>query len=296
LLKPKVTTKGKTAADQPFIIRKPIEFWKAQCGFRGLSTSGSLSDLQNRIRGLGGQDMCPSIAVAAAEMELEYLAQNKDLVDQKWSLADDNEKAMLWPQRLLSETFLVPSPPEQVLVVQVDYRSFSFEKICGQMNIPCETRNLPSTNDSQVGLRKIAVGLDAEAVSSKYGEIDREIQRSILREKEEEEERRRKADEPFLSRLDLAKTKSVDPEGEWDITGKWVISCPYMQESWGSAGQKCSVKFKYTKPNAFGSAQLHGNFDFIALAGIWRIVDPNYGSSASLSPQLDAPATEVAEL
>lgn len=295
LLKPKLTRKGKVAGNQPYIINKPLEWWKAQCGFRGLPMSGSLADLQNRIRGLTGQTMCPLIAMACEEMEADYLTQNKDVVDKKWNLADDNEKARLWPQRLLSETFLVPSAPKEVLVVQVDEWPWRFEEICGQMNILCETRNTPFSERGQMGLRKIAVGLDPEVVGSKYAELDREAKRLILREREEREERHKKADEPFFEKLDLARTRTKEPEGEWDISGKWIINCPYMEENWGSEGQKCSIEFEYTKPDALGSAQLYGNFDFIALAGILRVVDPDYQSSkppGSISSQQQALAIE----
>ncbi|KEF56639.1 uncharacterized protein A1O9_06828 [Exophiala aquamarina CBS 119918] len=291
-LKPKL---GKFGVGRPSIIRKPLKWWKAQCGFRGLSTSGSLVHLQNRIRALGGQEMCPLLAAACAEMEEDYLTRNKDAIDKKWNLADDNEKAKLWPQRFLYESFLVPPAQEQVLVVEVDDWPYRFEKICGQMNIPCESRIVPFSDS--MGLRKIAVGLDAEAVRSRYAELDREAKRLILRWRQEKEERHKKADEPFFEKLDLARTKTEEIQGEWDVGGKWIINCPYMEESWGSEGQKCSIEFEYTRPDAFGLGQLYGSFDFIALAGIMRIVDPNCQSRENLdgSSEREILSTEAKE-
>jgi hypothetical protein len=41
---------GKIAARQPDIPKANTPYWKAQCSFRGLKTSGTIEDLQARLR------------------------------------------------------------------------------------------------------------------------------------------------------------------------------------------------------------------------------------------------------
>ena len=228
--------------------------------------------MQNIFRGSTKHGMNRRIAAALAEMEQEYLTQNKNSIENRWTLASQDEKARLWPQRFLHESFVTPSAQKEVLVVEAYPRSHELERLCGQMNILFES---PCLTYQRVGLHTYVLGLDAQAISSRCAEIEREARHTWLREKREKEERQRKADEDFFRRLDLAKANTKDTKGEWDVSGKWIINCPYMEEQWGTEGQRCWIEFTYTKPDHLGLGQLYGDFDFIPFAGILRIVNLN---------------------
>ena len=184
LLAPKFTKAGKLAVHQPRIAKQSVKWWKAQCGFRGLPVSGNLRDLQDRIREQGNRGLSITMKEACEQMEKDYVRNNNRAIEEIWSRGDNNEKAKLWPQRFLYESLVVnPEPGSETLVVEVDDWGEKIKNISCQMKICCEMRKMP---DYKTGQRLVVVGLNEQSVRSKIAEIDRDIQRSVLRARQEQ--------------------------------------------------------------------------------------------------------------
>lgn len=201
-------------------------------------------------------------------MKEDYVMKNDRAIDQIWIRGDKNEKARLWPKRFLFESAEEHSESDrETLVVEVDDWGQEIKNVSGDLKICCEMRKMP---DYRPGQRLVVVGLNEQSVRSKLAEIDRDIQRSSLRARQEKELREQETKDDFDRRFRLAQK----PKGEWNVSGEWNISCPYMEQQWGSEDQKCDLKIGFTKPIENGLVQMYASFDFIAITGIFRFVNP----------------------
>ncbi|MCJ1467313.1 hypothetical protein MMC07_005937 [Pseudocyphellaria aurata] len=204
-------------------------------------------------------------------MEKEYVTKNAEEIEKVWIQSDNNGKAKLWLKRFLHESLMVhPGSSKEAIAVEVDDWGEKIEKLSRQMNIYCEMRKMP---DHKTGQRLVVLGLNEQAVRSRFAEIHREAQRIGLRAMEEQEEREMKALADFEKRFALAKSKGKSSKRKWDLSGQWEISCHYMEGQWGSEDDACSLEIKFTKPTETGLVQMYALFDFIAITGIMRFVN-----------------------
>ena len=271
LLTPKLTKAGKIAVHQPHIPKKSVKWWKAQCGFRGLFVSGNLRDLQDRIREHGNEGLSKTMKEACEKMEKDYVKYNNRAIEEIWIRANNNEKAKLWPERLLYESIVVDSDSgRETLVVEVDDWGEKIENVSRQMKICCEMRKMP---DYRTGQRLVVVGLNEQTVRFKIAEIDRDIRSSVLRARQEQELQEQEAQDDFDRRFSLAQSKGKGSKGEWNVSGEWEISCPYMEKQWGSGGEGCHLEIGLAKPTGTGLVQMSASFDFIAITGIMRFIN-----------------------
>ena len=269
--KPRFTKAGKLAARQPEMPKRPTKWWKAQCAFRGLPVGGKLCDLQDRIREHGEKGLSSTMREACEKMEKDYVTSNASEIEKIWIQSDNNEKAKLWPKRLLYESFMVhPVSSKEVLVVEVDGWGEKIEKVSRQTKVYCEMRKMP---DHETGQRLVVVGLNEQAVRSRFAEIDRDAQRSAMRAMQERKKREQKALDDFEKRFTLAKSRGRSSKRKWDVSGQWEIRCPYMDEQWGSENDTCSLEIGFTKPIKTGLIQMYATFDFVAITGIMRFVN-----------------------
>ena len=201
LLTPKLTKTGKVAVHQPQITKQSMKWWKAQCGFRGLPISGKLQDLQDRIRVHGKGGLTRTMKEACKQMKEDYVTKNNCAIDQIWIRGDINEKAKLWPKRLLFEFLEEHSGSDrETLVMEVDDWGEKIKNISQDLKMCCEMRKLP---DYKTGQRLVVVGLNEQSVRSRIAETDRDIKRSILKARQEKESR----EQDFDNRFRLAKSQ-----------------------------------------------------------------------------------------
>ena len=276
LLTPKLTKAGKVAVHQPQIPKQSIKWWKAQCGFRGLPVGGNLRDLQDRIRDHGNGGPSKTMKEACEKMGKEYAVNNDAAIEEIWIRGDNNEKAKLWPERLLYESFVVNpgSNGETLLVVEVDGSGEKITNVSHHMKICCEMRKMPH---HKTGQRRVVLGLDERSVRFKIAEMDRDAQRSVLRARQEKELREQETQDDFDRRFSLAQSEGASSKREWNVSGQWEISCPYMEQQWGSEDDGCSLKMSFSKPTETDLVQMSASFDFIAITGIVRFINPNAG-------------------
>ena len=146
LLTPKLTKAGKVAARQPHVTKAPLKWWKAQCAFRGLPVSGSIGDLQARIREHGNKGMSKAVQEAREAMEREYMGKNMEALDKIWLQGDNEAKAKAWPQRFLYEHFTArPEASNEVFFVEVNDWGNGLEEASRQLKMHCEMRIPPKS-------------------------------------------------------------------------------------------------------------------------------------------------------
>ncbi|KIW98764.1 uncharacterized protein Z519_00427 [Cladophialophora bantiana CBS 173.52] len=271
LLTPKLTKAGKVAKRQPGTEKKPLKWWKAQCGFRGLPVGGTVDALQGRLREHGNKGMSKAMAEFQDKLREEYLAKNMEEIEKRWNDGDNSEKAKIWPRRLLYESFFMKPvlPIKEVLVVMVDGWGNKITEVASALKIPCECTKLESFSTGQ---RLAVIGRDAQTVRAKLAELVRDDQRAGSRARQEQ-------NNEFERRYTKAKSmKASGAKGlkeKWDVTGSWTISCPYVEQEWGQqVDSECGLTINFTKATSNGLVQMFAEFDFLVIEGIMRFVNP----------------------
>ena len=95
----------KAGAEPKELDKKPAAYWKAQCAFRGLNQTGSINDLQLRIRETK-KKMLPELKTAESELNKEFRKENKSSRDGTWNnLKTAEQKAKADPHKYLKGAF-----------------------------------------------------------------------------------------------------------------------------------------------------------------------------------------------
>lgn len=288
LLPPRLTRKRRVAVRQPRVPPRLPNWWKAQCGFRGLSVEGTLAELQARLRAHGSGGMSETMKEACRRMETDYLLKTIDPIETTWERADNHVKARMWPKRLLHEAFSAqPGSREEVLVVEVNDGGKEIGAHARKMKMHFEMKRMPEHHPRQ---RLVVVGPDQQAVSSKFAEIEREILRSLFRKGKQRQQRQYNPHGDFAKQLTVAQAAGSQSQGEWDVAGVWRISCPGVEEYWGSCrgGGGCSLELRLTRPGATGEVQMYASFDFIIVTGTMRFVSLRTMTGASSGARDDS--------
>jgi hypothetical protein len=277
LLTPKLTKAGKVAVRQPHIPKRNVKWWRAQCGFRGLPSSGALPVLQQRLREHGDVGMERTMLQAMVSMKDDYSKRNDQKLQEIWAVSDDSKKAVLWPKKFLYETFLATQGARKdPVVVRVDDWANAMEKAAQELHIAYETTRIPVDQypggEYTSGHRQVVLGTDPQAVRAKSAELHRELQRANQRTEEAKQEKRRKKGAEFEARFAEAEQQGKNTKGKWDVAGHWSINCPYMEEQWGQDRNQCTLEIGFTEQED-GLIQMWAEFDFIAITGIIRFVN-----------------------
>lgn len=174
LLPPKGSKPGNTNN----IETKPAGWWRAQCAFRGLNQSGSIADLQLRLRD-AKKKMIPELKAAETKLNREFKKQNKIAKDDSWKrLKTAEEKAEANPQRYLSEVFPAAATgrPENldIIIVKTEQRA-ALAKAADDMGLESVTVDAPLVgNIRPTPDRWIVIGRTRDAVWNQMRDIERE--------------------------------------------------------------------------------------------------------------------------
>ncbi|KAI9789406.1 MAG: hypothetical protein M1816_006066 [Peltula sp. TS41687] len=292
LLEPKRTKAGAIAARQPQPIKKNKDWWQAQCAFRGLSQSGNLSQLQDRLRGADSKRMSTDHLEAEVKLNRDFRQQNAAVRDSKWNkLATDEAKAEADPVRFLRETF-VPGERKTTAVVVKTHHRLELHQAATSLNLQSQATEAPlNPNGSRPSVdRWIVIGRDYSAVNKKIADIDREAKATVEKRKMEKEKqisaehkevtKKAKAKAAVKTAVKAAakatakttaKTTAKSSVG-WDVTGTWAISCPEIEENWGNGNEECTLTIHEAIDGP--AKQIWAEFDFIAVTGVLRLVRP----------------------
>jgi hypothetical protein len=283
---PKMTKAGKVSARQPRIEKETASWWRAQCAFRDLSTGGKIEDLQNRLRGSVAKEMSGRMTELRDRMKREWKQKNTLKIEEQWRARDDSQKAQLWPERFLFETFLDTSEKRKdVIVVRVTDYARGMEKAAPKMGILFEKRAVPASmcpdERSTYCNFDVVLGLDDQAVNAKAAELTREYDE--IRQKEKEiraMEEQAKALEKLAkqkaweNQYSIAMKQAGEQSGCWDVEGVWTISFPVIEEGWGHLhkGETCTLEIHLADDGKH--VQMDALFNFMFFKGIMRFVNP----------------------
>ncbi|KAI9646549.1 hypothetical protein NHQ30_004542 [Ciborinia camelliae] len=164
------------------IERKPVGWWKAQCAFRGLSQSGSIADLQSRLREAKKKIM-PELKTAESKLNKDFEKQNAIARDGSWKeLKTAEEKAEANPQKYLSEAFPSASTGRpanlDIVIVKTNHRA-ALADAADKMGLCSVSVDAPWVDNIRPSPdRWIVVGRSRDAVWNQMREIEQATARS----------------------------------------------------------------------------------------------------------------------
>ena len=180
-----------------------------------------------------------------------------------------NEKAELWPRKLLHDFFIANTalPKNEVLDVVME----GYHEMVGaakRLNFFCEDMKL---DEYAGGKRSVVVGRDADLVRAKLAAISQERQRERVRARQEKD---KDMERKFAQAGTLKRKNKEDAGQHWDVRGTWSIICP--QDQWGGQNEEqCGLEIMFTRPTSTGAVQIFALFEFMVIEGIMRFVNPD---------------------
>ncbi|MCJ1243977.1 hypothetical protein MMC30_001174 [Trapelia coarctata] len=267
LLEPKRTKKGTIAVHQPYIKKQTLPYWKAQCVFRGLPQTGTVAKLQEALR-YTEATLHPDLAAAEKRLNDEFRRKNAIARDEKWNkMETPEEKAEVDTCRYLLEQFGSSQGNSDPAVVIKTHQRPELHEAAEKLGLQHESVDAPRKPDgSRPNVdRWIVIGRSRSSVMDKIREVSRETQRTKQALAGAKADRTRKLNEEVVSN-----SKNAARGGKWDVTGSWVITCPYMEEQWGRGEDGCSLQISSRVID--GRKQMWASFDFIAITGIFRFI------------------------
>jgi len=175
---------AKAGAELKELEKKPVAYWKAQCAFRGLNQSGSINDLQVRLRE-AKKKILPELKSAETELNKEFKKKNKTARDDSYnSLKTAEQKAKANPEKFLSQAFPKggtgrPANLDIIVVkIGVDDR-LALANAAEAMGLETCSVDAPWTSNKKPSPdRWIIVGRTRDAVWNQMREIERDASRS----------------------------------------------------------------------------------------------------------------------
>lgn len=240
--------------------------------------NGTIAVLQERLRDYGDKGMGEKISRIRDGMKEDYCRMNDEKLKELWAESDDSKKAVLWPEKLLYDIFHAkPGTKADTAVVIVEDWAEGMEKAAKAMNVAYETRRLPLEQypDGKYvsGIRQVVLGTNVQAVKAKSAELNQERDRANKREQVARLEREREKAEELRASFSKATKQGKNGKGMWEVSGKWVVSCPSIEREWGSGEPGCTLTIELNEEEG-RATQMWARFDFIVITGVMRFVSP----------------------
>jgi hypothetical protein len=266
---PVLTQKGTIAARQPKFAKMELAWWQAQCAFRGLTTKGTIAQLQSNLRGHEQNPIPQDILDFEERSKKEFRVKNEEAREDKWlHKMSSDEKAAQNPRRYLEEIFPAKGNSKEVVVLKAEYSQY-LEDLAEELGLQADSTALPPDKGRQWNppwiKHCVVVGQHKGAVAEKIRSIKREAKRLKSEQQEEEQELKRK-------NKDLKNKKKKEQEEtlakckDWDVTGKWKISCPHIEKGWDAEDLMLEIYLNETEKGP----QMFAEFDFGAIKGVFR--------------------------
>ena len=274
-LQPVLTKSGKPRVHQPYVRSTTLDYWRSQCIFRGLPSSGTKTVLQQRIR-----DALASPTRGAMTNELkgaqtllirEFRLQNATKRDEKWTQCTSPEaRAEADAKRFLRETFS-NAHKDHAVVVKTHHRMELHQAAETMGDLCTMSANAPVAESGRANGpdRWIVIANSGAALQRKIHEISTQASEST-RKAQETQGRRAKAMQEAVIKSAQA---SASSNGEWDVAGTWLIISEDLDgHSGGNSKHTMTIK---TGIDQDKKAQMFAVFDFDSLTGMMRFVNCN---------------------
>ncbi|PVH75616.1 hypothetical protein DL98DRAFT_518538 [Cadophora sp. DSE1049] len=266
LLEPLRTKKGNIAARQPRHDSKPQGWWESQCVFRGLSSDGTIEDLQNVLRGHEEDPIANDILDLQERARRKFKATNKEARESNWlHNMSDEEKATKDPRRYLKESFPAGSKSKETVLLTTHF-VINIQETAKELGLRCEYTHAPTDGDAVLQMAKywVVVGQDRSIVTEKVQMIERETQRLKREQEEGQQELRRK--NKVIRTTQTENEEAIAKNKDWDVAGIWSISCPHIEQGWDVENLTMNLYLETTEEGP----QMFASFDFGVLTGVFR--------------------------
>ncbi|KAK1067151.1 hypothetical protein LTR12_014384 [Friedmanniomyces endolithicus] len=239
-----LTKAGKPRLQSRWVSTKSKEYWQAQCSFRNLKVTGSVEELQARMR---TRNTARDPQIAEHLKVLERLRN-----DHIWPTLATDGKRDLDPERWLKETFSGCANVEPLVLRISDIERGILHKVCETLGLGHKSADVPPIEPGLPNYgseRWLVVGADARDVSKKIADISRDarVKQVKLKEKLDATTRQRQA-EARARHAALAAATRVD-QGTWDLTGRWSITLPDVSLLHRSAELSMDIWHDTAPPN-----------------------------------------------
>ncbi|KAI6710943.1 hypothetical protein JHW43_006509 [Diplocarpon mali] len=249
--------------------RKPKAWWAAQCLFRGLSSEGTVADLQDNLRGHEEEPVAGNILRLLERARRIFRRKNAEARENDWvNNMSDEEKAAKDPRRYLEEAFPEGERKPYVLLSTCFVRNI--QATAAELGLSCEYTHAPADGDAALHMARywVVIGQDRGIVTDKVRTIERESQR-LEREQQEGQLllRRKKKTAKLAQQPETAEEKEVarSKGWNWDVCGLWRVSCPHIEEGWSVEDLTLRIYQQRTRTGL----QMLAAFDFGLVTGVF---------------------------
>jgi hypothetical protein len=223
---------GKVAKRQPQVREMGVNYWKAQCSFRGLKTSGRIDELKDLVR---NRDRGKDIAIKQEQDRIQalldaYHEQKRKEDEERWWQEPSIKielKIESDAQRALSELLdRDPGIRDSTLLVQT--RSNALTYWAQQLGLACQTvqppRSMLDAAASWLGWGSWTMIGRADLVQHEVNEMSAqaiiEIERESARVEAAREAQTAQQRNRHAAMMDEARSQA-----DWDLTGSWSVQC-----------------------------------------------------------------------
>lgn len=325
LLSPVRNKNGMVARRQPRIPDRNMNYWRAQCVFRGLPHTGrDLQPLQKAVRNAADKGMLPEFVEMEKRLKLEFQIKNdagreeksrkesawkeaqkmreQDLREkmrvqaaareERWKTSDTDYKAEEDPERFLQETFPPGGPKIEAIVVKgLDKSSrHQLHMAAKELHLRTESTDAPKTIGGSSG--ESSGGNEPKrwmVIGRKTAHVAAKIQ-DIGREAIRARLQWQEAQDDKIGEAHAKIISKLRRGAGWDVTGSWHIKCPKIENEYDQEGLWLDIQ----RGQSNGHLHMYGEFDFGILKGVLRFEKPHAGQGGSGSNTVGAKRTRDA--
>lgn len=241
------------------------DWWRAQCAFRGLPTSGSIGEVQARLRS-GANAMTKELVELEKKAKAEWKAEaDADQRRVRQEYQDQQRKDELNGVNRLKAIF---NDNNATLASVFKKDCQGLDCAATKMGLHFRYIHAPIISLSlEWDHSWIIVGRTVADVEAKHAEVRSEDEDRILAQelqREEEEKAARYAETRLCAWTAILSAIN----GDWDVTGVWKITCPKFHDSHSLNNE---MNFRIYRVSGAKVSQMFAKLDFSIVKGLTKI-------------------------
>jgi hypothetical protein len=236
-----LTKAGKPRVNKLHIKHFPLEWWKAQCAFRGLGIGGKIGELQARLRDVkaGDKPMIKDLRDLEEKANMEFRVKNAAARDaeaaREKAEADKAEAETIQFLETNFPTGTSGADEDKIMMIEANTR-FELSNCARKLGL-AYSYFAPRYMVSPYQCWEI-VGRRASSVEKKKlelrGKDNENIEECDKKRKREEEAKREAEEEAYINKRQRVMDHAVKNKSkDWDVAGTWKIRCPEIEKQFG---------------------------------------------------------------
>jgi hypothetical protein len=236
-----LTKAGKPRVNKLHIKHFPLEWWKAQCAFRGLGIGGKIGELQARLRDVkaGDKPMIKDLRDLEEKANMEFRVKNAAARDaeaaREKAEADKAEAETIQFLETNFPTGTSGADEDKIMMIEANTR-FELSNCARKLGL-AYGYFAPRYMVSPYQCWEI-VGRRASSVEKKKlelrGKDNENIEECDKKRKREEEAKREAEEQVYINKRQRVMDHAVKNKSkDWDVAGTWKIRCPEIEKQFG---------------------------------------------------------------